>query len=636
MQQAFFRRNNNRPGQYLVEVLVSLGVFMIVIGALAAIHIDAQKIQHDATLRMKAEQYAQEGIAAVSSLRTSAWAKLTPGTHGLSSASGTWLLTEASDTKEGLTREIAIAFEKRNASGDIDPSGTVDAFGKTVSVTIKRTSDLTTIVQQSMYLTYPEGKQWRQTTQADFATGTHSSTTAGSTGDGSVTLSQSGTVASGFPFIILSTPTDLKLSSAAAKVSFRIQPTVTQPIAEIRVYVSAQANPPTFRIGLQGSNASGVPTGTWLGPTARGYGLFRPTTTGWQTISLTENVTLAPGQIVHVVTQYESGTISNTRSITLQATTPTNPIFPPNGASDSQSQTYFTTTGTWTVKNYEPIVVVRSTTNEYFGNPYTSTTITRVYDTTLAGQRFVVGSSPLTVAGIGMYVSRTGTPLDNLRLSVRNLATNTVLTQGILATPSIGTTLSWRTITFSSPITLQADTAYRFELSSTGSTTPSRRYNIATISSDTSSNYPSLTYQQTQGFLETKAGAASWTSATQTDIPFQMSIQNGYASSGTFLSPAFDTGLATTSFATFIWNGVIPSSTALSFQIRTASTQAGLTTATWVGPDGTAGSTFASFDTITIASGATGTRWIQYRAQFSSTNTSLTPELDDVTILYGP
>ena len=636
MQREFFRNNNRRPGQYLVEVLVSLGVFMIVIGALATLHIDAQKIQLDATMRTKAEQYAQEGANAIFSIQKSSWSKLTPGAHGLSSSGGTWTLTGVSDSQGDLTRQITIAWQKRNGTGNIDPSGSADPFGKKVSVVIKRTSDLAVLSEQFFYITYPEGKQWKHTTQADFSAGTKTDTTDTPAGDGALTLSQNGASTTGFSFEIASLANDLKLSSSTTKVSFRLTPTLTQPITETRVYVSALQNSPTYRIGIQGSDVNGLPNGAWLGQTNNGFGSFRPTTTGWQIIPLNENVQVANGQTVHVVIQYESGTINANRYATLLATNPNNAILPPNGAANAQLQTLFTTTGTWQAKNYQPVVVLRSTSNEYFGNPYSATGSSQVFGTTLAGQRYTTGPNPEAVTSIGMFVSRTSNPVGNLTLSVRNIATNTVVAQGTLATPSqVTTSFAWQTLTFASPLTLQPLTSYRFELSSAASAS-NRRFNVATISTVASAPYPALTYKTDQGFFEQKIGSGNWTSATQTDLPFKMTVQGGFASSGTYLSPAFDTGSATSVLATFAWNGTIPALTTMTLQLRTANTQAGLSSATWIGPDGTSSTTFSSLDSITLSAGATGSRWIQYRAQFATSDTAITPQLDDVTIVYGP
>jgi len=104
-----------------------------------------------------------------------------------------------------------------------------------------------------------------------------------------------------------------------------------------------------------------------------------------------------------------------------------------------------------------------------------------------------------------------------------------------------------------------------------------------------------------------------------------------YYSSGTFISSAIDTGQSS-NFTTLTFTISEPTNTDLKFQLRTASTSADLSPATWYGPTGT-DDYYTTTDTA-INSVHDGHRWIQYKAYFLTTDTSVTPTLSDITINY--
>jgi hypothetical protein len=106
---------------------------------------------------------------------------------------------------------------------------------------------------------------------------------------------------------------------------------------------------------------------------------------------------------------------------------------------------------------------------------------------------------------------------------------------------------------------------------------------------------------------------------------------SAYYSSGTLTSSTHDAGGAT-DFGTISWTAVTPASTVIKFQIATNNDSA-----TWnfKGPDGTSGTYYTSSG-ATIWAGNNGTRYIRYKAFFSTTNTAVTPVLNDVSITCNP
>ena len=100
-----------------------------------------------------------------------------------------------------------------------------------------------------------------------------------------------------------------------------------------------------------------------------------------------------------------------------------------------------------------------------------------------------------------------------------------------------------------------------------------------------------------------------------------------YYGSGNLVSSTHDTGYSA-DFGNISWTAVTPAGTSVKFQIATNND-----TATWVfkGPDGTAGTYYTSNGT-TIWSGHNSDRYIKYKAFLSTTDTNITPILNDISI----
>ena len=104
-----------------------------------------------------------------------------------------------------------------------------------------------------------------------------------------------------------------------------------------------------------------------------------------------------------------------------------------------------------------------------------------------------------------------------------------------------------------------------------------------------------------------------------------------YASTGEFVSSAFDTG-EFSSFQTLEWDGEVPAGTALKFQVRTANTEAELTSASWYGP--TSPSDFYVLSGTAINPVHNAKRWVQYKASFGTVQSGSTAALRSVSINY--
>lgn len=118
-----------------------------------------------------------------------------------------------------------------------------------------------------------------------------------------------------------------------------------------------------------------------------------------------------------------------------------------------------------------------------------------------------------------------------------------------------------------------------------------------------------------------------------TDIGFKTYMKAGYTTSGTLVSSLKDSNPAvgwTPSWTTLSWTSTVPASTTLRFQAAASNSAFG--PFSFVGPDGTAATYFTS--SPASLSQFAGFRYLKYKAYLTTTNTAVTPTLNDVTACY--
>lgn len=93
----------------MVEVIVSLGIFSIVVGAIFFLFFGGQSLSLDSSNQQIAVEYASEGIDAVRQIRDEDWDNLTDGNFGLVFSGGKWQFSGASDTRGIFTRQITVS-----------------------------------------------------------------------------------------------------------------------------------------------------------------------------------------------------------------------------------------------------------------------------------------------------------------------------------------------------------------------------------------------------------------------------------------------------------------------------------------------------------------------------------------------
>ncbi len=239
-------------------------------------------------------------------------------------------------------------------------------------------------------------------------------------------------------------------------------------------------------------------------------------------------------------------------------------------------------------------------------------------------------SGLLTRADVALFCSNglcTGTP--NLTLSVRatsgGLPTGADLASASIPGFSSGASVFYTGI-FASPPTLAAGTQYALIIRP-DSNPSSGNYDITV-----SGNGTTAQDVYSGGTRVSSANSGStWTSTTGRDAGFRTFMTT---TDGNQVSSLKDTNPAvsfTPDWTTLSWNATVPANTNVKFQAAASNSASG--PFNFVGPDGTA----ATFFTTTGASIAqfNGNRYLKYKAYLSTTDNTVTPTLQDVTVCFS-
>jgi len=134
--------------------------------------------------------------------------------------------------------------------------------------------------------------------------------------------------------------------------------------------------------------------------------------------------------------------------------------------------------------------------------------------------------------------------------------------------------------------------------------------------------------------VTTADSGSTWTADVTRDFNFNTYMFTGYRASGNLVSSVKDSnplaGL-TPIWTTLSWNGSTPANTTLRFQIAASNSNVG--PFNFVGPDGTA-STFFTTSPASLNQ-FYGLRYLQYKAYLDTSDSAVTPTLNDVTVCYN-
>ncbi len=345
---------------------------------------------------------------------------------------------------------------------------------------------------------------------------------------------------------------------------------------------------------------TGIPAGTYPGITASAPGYIASTSVN---LVVTENATTT--QNFSLTTSAAMACLTDTTQTDFQTGVPTN--------------TNLTTSpGNVTLVN-NPNIDQQNTTLSTSGNGISTTS--------WSGQTFVPAvTGQLVRADINLFCSGCTGTAPTLTVSVRatssGLPTGADLTAATLTTSTSGAG-GYFTANFSSQPTLTAGTTYALVIRN--ATNPSVGTNAVTRSSTS-------VYANGSRVTSTNSGS-TWT-AQATDIGFKVYLQTGYSLSGDLVSSVKDANPVTGFTATwgnFTWTASTPANTALKFQVAASNSETG--PFSFVGPDGTATTFFSTSPAVLTQ--FNGFRYLKYKALLSTTTSTTTPTLNDVTVCFA-
>ncbi len=247
------------------------------------------------------------------------------------------------------------------------------------------------------------------------------------------------------------------------------------------------------------------------------------------------------------------------------------------------------------------------------------------------GQTFTPSvTGPMPKADVNLFCSGCTGTTPNLTLSVRatsaGLPTGADLASATITGFSSGAGVYY-TGTFAIPPTLTAGTMYALVIRPIANPSPGT-YAITRSSTDV---YPGGT--RVSGATAGTVWSTPLTAGTSTDAGFDVYIEAGFATSGTQVSSLKDANPAperTPTWTTLSWNATAPTNTGIKFQVAASNSPDG--SFDFVGPD----TTSATFFTTSGASLSqfNGLRYLKYETYLSTTDSAVTPTLNDVTVCF--
>ncbi len=178
MKQSFYKQGER--GISLIEVLLAIGIFTLFVASLGTIGLNGVLMTSDGIERYRAVLFAEEGVAALRSMRAQSFSSLVPGTYGIATSTGAWVLTAGPNVEGKFTRTVTISSVG---------TGRVRA---TVRVAWTLRNGLAGNVQAATFLHQLYGSRWIQTTRSDFEAGNENGVRVIDSGDGAVELENSG------------------------------------------------------------------------------------------------------------------------------------------------------------------------------------------------------------------------------------------------------------------------------------------------------------------------------------------------------------------------------------------------------------------------------------------------------------
>ena len=177
----------------LVELLLSMGLFALLITAVASLSVDAVRATRNSGSKVIAAQRIQELSNALLLNKDQLWSSIVTNTNNgdkvLVYSGNTYVVQNGTKTDGEITVKLNIAYANRDVSGNIvQTGGTQDIHTRaiTYSATWRDFLGVNNSVSSVQYLNDWNTSKWTQTTSADFNQGVNDKTVVTNTAGGEV------------------------------------------------------------------------------------------------------------------------------------------------------------------------------------------------------------------------------------------------------------------------------------------------------------------------------------------------------------------------------------------------------------------------------------------------------------------
>lgn len=614
-------------GFSLVEALMSITVLALITGVVSSVLISANRGGIANINALKAQNLLNQSFEGARSIRDQNFMYLTNGNHGLQLLDGVWSFNGTSDTIDSqFSRQVTVSDVYRNASGDIDESGTqLDNRSKKVEVQInwQNAVEGTQSISNEEIITDWQAFERVSSTNSEWGNGTLVQTTVASSGDGALVLD--------------SFTTSWQNSFQDAHYIFNNNANANEVVV-------------LGTTGYMVSNYNGqVPNFTVLDTTNLSQ------IVALATVSLNSNAydLAIAGNYAYIATADQQNELK-----TIDISNPSSP-----SQVDQDDLTGPKNAYSIAVDGDRLYIGQEKNNNEEFHifniqNPANPVLLASreisadVYDLTVSNG---IAYLALSNGGNSLLILDVNDPYNIQQLSSfsvtpeNNGRSLTYLDNKIYFASSISTSQEFNIIDVTTPsspsvissVEMGANlrgidfyNTYAF-VSSDKVNQEFQVINIEDINNPTFDAYLDLGGNG-NGIHSNEYGIFITSDDNTSALDILTYPVESYYTSGSFTSNGFNSGSTTTEWLNFHWEGVESPNTTIQFQFRFASTEANLSSATWTGPDGTSATYYTENDNLlTVAPGVSGKQWMQYQITLTSDG-QYTPEVYSVRIQYSP
>lgn len=629
-------------GQTLIEILIVIALMALLLPVLSMGLIASREGRPQQIRRAQALQTVQEYHDAMISIRENGWDAISiNGTYHPTTNGTSWSLSAGSIEDNGIISQVEIADVIRDENGVIEESrGNIDPSTKYITITSSWDTPIPGEVFSSFYVTrYLDNATYTQTTEGDFNTGTLTDVIVTNASGGEVTLGSGGAGAWCAPALTIAA-LDLPKSGVANAVTaiegkaFTVTGDNASGVAFAEISVS-NASPPVASID---STFDGYKTNDVFGES--NYA-FIATDSNSKEIVIIDISSGAPSESGYF--DGEGSTNANAIFVsgsvgymTQESTLRTFDLSSKSGSRPQLDSISLAGTGKalWVVGGYV-YVAVNNSSNEL-----------QIIDASNPSNISIVSSTNLNSSGVSdVIVNNTGT-----RAFVSAGSSSGSQSEVFIVDVS--------TKTGSRPVIGSADTG---SMSPKGITiVPGNRmivvgsggeeYQVFNIATETAPTYCggieiNSGVHGISSVLESDGDAYSYIITGDTSAEFKI-IEGGpggtYSSSGVYESSTFDVGYST-AFNRIIPTYVAPVNTSVQFQVAVADAISGScsgVTYIFTGPDGTNSTYYTNGESIVFNNDDSNyknpARCFRYRAYLSTSDSSATPLLEELSINYSP